>query len=48
MRYLAPCLMFLANDEAISILGLLILCIVFLFDVWRENNKRYQQEDEQW
>lgn len=35
MRYLIPSLLFLANDEAISLLALLILFVVFAADCWR-------------
>ena len=35
MRYFFPCLMFLANNEVISWLALLILFGIFLLDCWR-------------
>jgi hypothetical protein len=39
MRYLIPSLLFLANDEAISFLALLVLAIVFVCDVWKARGK---------
>ena len=35
MRYIMPCLMFLANNEVVSWLALLILMGVFLMDCWK-------------
>ena len=34
MRYIIPCLMFLANNEVISWLALVIIMGVFLVDCW--------------
>lgn len=34
MKYLIPCILFLANDECFSVLALAILFGMFLFDVW--------------
>lgn len=35
MRYAIPCLLFLANDECISLLGLIIILAVFLVDIFK-------------
>lgn len=39
MRYLMPSLLFLANDEIVSLFALLILAIVFACDVWKARGK---------
>lgn len=39
MRYLLPCLLFLANDECFSVLALLILFIMFVVDIWKAKPK---------
>ena len=35
-RYIIPCLMFLVNNEVISLCGLLIIAAVFLCDIVSE------------
>lgn len=40
MRYVLPCLLFLANDEAISLIGLIVIVAIFLWDIWKEATKR--------
>ena len=45
MKYLFPCILFLANDEAISLLGMMIIMGMFLFDILM---KRTMKEDESW
>ena len=35
MRYIMPCLMFLANNEVVSWLALVIIMGVFLADCWK-------------
>ena len=39
MRYIIPSLLFLANNEVISWLALLILMGVFLADCWRSHEE---------
>lgn len=39
MRYIVPCLLFLANDECASWLALLILMGIFLADCWKARTK---------
>ena len=40
MRYVLPALLFLANDEAVSLLGLFIIVCVFIYDLAKEAMKR--------
>ena len=35
MKYLAPAAMFLANNEILSMLALLIMSLMFLYDILR-------------
>lgn len=40
MKYAIPFLMFLANDELVSVIALTILTIVFVADVWKARFER--------
>lgn len=35
MRYIFPCLLFMANDEVFSAMALVIIMGVFLLDCWK-------------
>lgn len=39
MRYIMPCLLFLANDEVISMLALVIVMVIFLLDCWKSHEE---------
>lgn len=43
MKYLAPCLMFLANNEVISWLALLVLAGMFLADIVKERSVQHER-----
>ena len=43
MKYLIPCLLFLANDECFSALALVIMAGMFLVDCWMAR-PRYGEE----
>lgn len=39
MKYLAPAILFLLNDELFSVVALLIMMLMFLADCWNAKNK---------
>ena len=42
MKYLAPCLFFLAGSEVISLLALLVIAGMFLADILKERSGLYE------
>lgn len=43
MKYLLPCLLFLANSEVISAFALLVMMGMFLWDVLKERSELHER-----
>lgn len=43
MKYLAPAILFLLNDELFSMIALTIMILMFLADCWNAKNKKYEE-----
>jgi hypothetical protein len=39
MKYIVPCFLFLANDEFLSTLALVILAAIVLLDMWKAHEE---------
>jgi hypothetical protein len=40
MKYLYPCVLFIASSEVLSLLALLIIAAMFLYDIAKEGMKK--------
>lgn len=43
MKYAAPAILFLLNDELFSVIALTIMVLMFLADCWNAKNKQYEE-----